>query len=209
MYNDITGIILSGGKSSRMGENKSLMKLGEATVIEHVKKLMQSLFSKVILITNEQAEYKFLNLDMFEDIYFRMGPLAGIHSGLAHSTTNKNFIISCDLPMMTGQMISYLADYKTAKPVTVAKADGYVQQLCGIYDKACLPTAEEILSEQKYSEDRSAEQKKRGCNVLNLIDRTGAEIIDAESLPFFNKDLYFNMNRRSDFELVADKMINK
>ncbi len=53
MYNDVTGIILSGGKSSRMGVNKSLLKVGEITIIERMRDLMQSLFKVVILITNE------------------------------------------------------------------------------------------------------------------------------------------------------------
>jgi len=60
MYKDITGIILSGGKSTRMGDNKSLLKIGELTIIERVRILMKSLFDEVILITNDPADYKFL-----------------------------------------------------------------------------------------------------------------------------------------------------
>ena len=206
MYDDITGIILSGGKSTRMGENKSLMKIGNKTIIEHVKDLMQSLFSKIILITNDPDEYAFLNLEMYKDIYFRMGPLAGIHSCLTHSSTDKNFIISCDIPLMTQEMIKYLLDYKTNKPITIAKADGFIQQLCGVYYKSCLPHAENILSSNKNAEGRNEEQKERGCKVLGLIDIVGAEIIEAESLPFYKKDMFFNMNKRSDYESILSKM---
>ena len=101
MYKNITGIILSGGKSTRMGENKSLMKLGDRTVIEHTLLLMQSLFSDVILITNTPDEYKFLNIPLYEDVYKYRGPLAGIHSGLINSITEENFVISCDIPLIT------------------------------------------------------------------------------------------------------------
>jgi molybdopterin-guanine dinucleotide biosynthesis protein A len=206
MYDNITGIILSGGKSSRMGENKSLMKIKGKTIIEHVKLLMQSLFNEVILITNDQHEYEFLGLKMFSDIFLRMGPLAGIHSGLFNSLTQKNFIISCDIPLMTPEMIKYLVDFKTDKPVTIAKADGYLQQLCGVYDKICLPFAEEILSNKNTSEVRTTDQKKRGCTVLELINLTGAEIIQAESLPFYVKDTFFNMNKRDDFYIVKERL---
>ncbi len=209
MYDDITGIILSGGRSTRMGENKSLMQLGNKTVIEHVKDLIQSIFSKVILITNDPEEYKFLNLNIYEDIYVRMGPLAGIHSGLTYSNTKKSFFISCDMPFMTKQMIEYLVKYKTTKAITIAKADGFIQQLCGLYSKSCLPFAEEILSTQKNSEVRANDQKKRECKVLGLIDKVGAEIIDAESLPFYKKDMFFNMNSKSDFETLLKKTSNK
>ena len=206
MYDDITGIILSGGKSTRMGENKSLMKIGTKTIIEHVKDLMQSLFSKVILITNDPDEYNFLNLEMHKDIYFRMGPLAGIHSGLTHSSTDKNFIISCDIPLMSSEMIRYLVDYNTNKLVTIAEADGFIQQLCGVYHKSCLPYAENILSINKNDEERGEVQKKRGCKVLGLIDIAGAEIIEAELLSFYKKDMFFNMNRRSDYECILSKI---
>ena len=206
MYNDITGIILSGGRSFRMGENKSLLKIGDKPVIEHVTDLMKSLFTKVILITNDPDEYKFLKLEMYADIFIRMGPLAGIHSGLTHSWTIKNFIISCDIPLMTAEMIKYLVEFKTDKPITIAKADGFIQQLCGAYDKKCLPNAEEILFNQKKESLINSESKKNRCKVLDLVDLVGAEIIDAESLSFYKKDIFFNMNKRSDYEIVLQKL---
>jgi molybdopterin-guanine dinucleotide biosynthesis protein A len=135
-----------------------------------------------------------------------MFSLAGIHSELVYSPTELNFIISCDLPLITGEMIEYLIEFKTNKLITVARADGYIQQLAGKYSKDCLVTAEEILKEQVNIENRNTEQRKRGCNVLRLIDRIGAEIIPAESLPFYNEDLYFNVNRTEDDNLLLKKL---
>ena len=206
MHNDITGIILSGGKSTRMGQNKALMKINDKTVIEHVKDLMQNIFSKVILITNTPDEYTFLGMKMYQDIYTQMGPLAGIHSGLTYSSTDNNFVISCDTPLMTQEMINYLIEYKTNMPITIAKADGYIQQLCGVYNKSVLPIATSILSSQLNDEGRNNEPKKRGCKVLGLIDIVGAEIIDAELLPFYKKDTFFNMNKRDDYDIVKNRL---
>jgi len=205
MHNPVTAIILSGGKSSRMGRNKALLKIGNKTIIERVRDQMQHLFNEVLLITNTPDEYKFLNLPIYEDIYKHKGPLAGIHSGLLNSSTDTNFIISCDLPLITKEMIEYLVEFKTNKLITVARADGYIQQLAGKYSKDCLKTAEEILEEQLNIENRNTEQKKRGCNVLRLINRIGAEIIAAESLPFYNDDLYFNVNKTADYDLLVKK----
>ena len=206
MYDDITAIILSGGKSSRMGTNKSLLKIGEKTIIERLRNLLQSMFKDVILITNDPDDYKFLGLPIYEDIFRHRGPLAGIHSGLKHSKTDLNFIISCDLPFMTMEMINYLIEYKTNKLVTVAKADGFIQQLAGKYSKECLSPSEKILIELINNENRNAVQKKRKCNVLSLIDLVGAEIISAESLPFYKEDLYFNMNRTEDYNFLLEKL---
>lgn len=206
MYNDITAIILSGGKSSRMGRNKALLKIGYKTIIERVRDQMQQIFKDVVLITNTPDEYKFLDLPLYEDIYKYKGPLAGIHSGLSNSSTNKNFIISCDLPLITKEMIEYLVEFKTNKLITVAQADGYIQQLAGKYSKNCLNIAEEILEEQVNLENRNTDQKKRGCTVLRLISRVGAEIIDAEALSFYKKDLYFNVNKTADYKLLINKI---
>lgn len=141
------------------------------------------------------------------DLHLIREPLAGIHSGLIHSSTEINFIISCDIPLITQEMIKYLVDYKTERPITIAKSDGFIQQLAGKYSKACLSDAEEILKEQLEVERWDDVQKKRGCNVLKLIDRIGAEIINAEALPFCNEDPYFNVNKIEDYKLLLKKLI--
>ncbi|MBL7127967.1 MAG: molybdenum cofactor guanylyltransferase [Ignavibacteria bacterium] len=207
MYNDITGIILSGGKSKRMGMNKSLLKIGNKSLIEIINELLSGLFANIILSTNEPQLYKFLKLKSFKDIYINKGPLSGIHSGLINSKTNKNFIISCDMPFMTSEMIEYLVNCECNKSIIVAKAEDFVQQLCGLYDKSCLPIIEKILSENIVNENRNVQQEKRGCQVLELINRADTEIIDAETLPFYNKDLFFNMNSSDDYSYVKTKFM--
>jgi len=206
MYKDVTGIILSGGKSSRMGVNKSLLKIGELTIIERVRDLMESLFNDVILITNDPADYKFLSIPIFEDIFKHKGPLAGIHSGLTHSSSEENFIISCDLPFITREMIKYLVDYKTEKLITVAEATGYIQQLAGKYSKESVYEAEKILNEQLSAKAKGSNQTKKDISALKLINRVGAEIISAESLSFYKKELFFNMNEVEDYKLLLKRL---
>ena len=106
------------------------------------------------------------------------------------------------LPLALPSFVSQ-KDYITTK---VAKEDGFIQQLASKYSKECLSPSEKILKEQIDSENRDAVQKKRKCNVLNLIDSIGAEIIPAESLPFYKDDLYFNMNRTEDYNLLLEKI---
>ncbi len=96
---------------------------------------------------------------------------------------------------MTKGMKNCLIEYKTDKLITVAITDGFIQQLADKYSKEYLSPSEKILKEVVNNKNRDAVQKKRKCNVLSLIDLAGAEIISAESLPFYDEDLYFNMNR--------------
>lgn len=204
MYKDITGIILAGGKSKRMGLNKSFLKVGEVTMIERTTELMKSLFDRVILITNTPDEYKFLGIEMFEDIYKNVGPLAGIHSGLAHSITDKNFIISCDMPFVNKGVIEFIINYKTNKSITITKADGFVQQLCGLYSKQDLQEIVELIEDDKLEINNS---QKCGCKVLQLVQKLDAEIIDiANEYDGYEEGMFLNMNKPEDFELVRGRM---
>lgn len=207
MYNDITGIILAGGKSRRMGVNKSLLKIGSRTIIERTVELMNGLFPSVLLISNTSEEYKFLGLKIYKDIYKNIGPLGGIHSGLKHSGTEKNFIISCDMPFVNKSVIEFIINYKTDKPVTIAKADGFIQQLCGVYSKNILPNIETIIKAEKNIEGENSRQEKRGCQVLKLIKDVNAEIIDiASEYEKYEEGMFLNMNKPEDYELVKGMM---
>jgi molybdopterin-guanine dinucleotide biosynthesis protein A len=207
MYNDVTGIILAGGKSTRMGENKSFLLLEGISIIERVINLMQSIFGRVILITNTPAEYNFIPIEMYKDIYEYKGPLAGIHSGLMNSNTDENFIISCDIPLMSREMIEYIYNFKTSKPITVCKADGYTQQLAGRYSRSVLTAADNLLRNYE-REERDKDQAKRKCKVLSLLDEVGTEIIDAEELDIYKKYLFYNMNRPEDYDKIKKLVLS-
>lgn len=193
MYYDITGIILAGGKSSRMGVNKSLLKLGEKTIIERIVDLMKSLFNKVIIITNKTNEYEFLKLPLHQDIYKEKGPLGGIHSGLVNSKTDKNFFISCDIPLMTKEMIEYIVNYKTKKPIIFCEAACYHQPLAGVYKKNVLPKIEEVLNGSKNAND----------NSLHLfLKRVDSEIVQPQNLEFYDDRIFFNVNNPDDYRYL-------
>ena len=195
MYSDITGVILAGGKSSRMGVNKSFLKLGNQTIIERIVDLMKSIFSEVIIITNTPDEYKFLNLPLYEDIYKWKGPLAGIHSALTHSQTEKIFVLSCDVPLMSKEMIEYIIEYKTDKSIVFCEAAGYHQPLVGVYSKKILSEIEKFISNNEMS-DKSFHQ------FLKIVD---AEIIHPEKLSFYKDEIFFNVNRPEDYEQLKLK----
>jgi len=205
LYKDITGIILSGGKSTRMGENKSFLTIGDKTVIERVIDMMKELFPRVILITNEPELYEKFRIDVFTDVYTYKGPLAGIHSGLIHSETEKNFVISCDMPLVSPGIIDFIINFKSDRPIKIAKADGFVQQLAGYYEKSCLSEIENSFKEIKTEETRHAEQKKRKCRVLSIVHTLSGEIIDIEKeYEDYKPNSFLNMNRPEEYEQIKN-----
>lgn len=195
MYSDITGVILAGGKSSRMGTNKSFLKLGIQSIIERISDLMKSVFSEVILITNTPEEYSFLNLPTFEDIYKWKGPLAGIHSALVHSKTEKIFVLSCDVPLMSKEMIEYIIEYKSDKPIIFCEAAGFHQPLVGVYSKNILQKVNDFISTTEVSD-------KSFHHFLKSVE---AEIIQPEKLSFYKDELFFNVNNPDDYSMILEK----
>ena len=145
MRNDITGIILCGGRSSRMQTNKALLKLGDKTVIEIVTEKLKSIFNEVLISANDSKQYDFLNLPVVYDIFIGKGPLAGIHSALKYSSTKNNFIISCDIPLISIELIKYLINLNSEKSILLPKSNGRIQQLCGIYSKSVIYEIENIF----------------------------------------------------------------
>ena len=200
MYNNITGIILSGGTSSRMGKNKALLPLGKKKVIEHIADLMRSIFADVILITNTPDEYEFLDLPMYEDIFKVGGPLAGIHSGLENSNTEENFILSCDMPLMKADIIKSIIKFKTKKPVTVCKSEGFIQHLAGRYSKSISQTAGKLLQQEE--DNVKLKNGKHRAKVYSLLNDVGFETIEAKELSGYHPNVFFNMNNKEDYQKI-------
>ena len=197
MRNDITGIILCGGKSSRMQTNKALLKLGDKTVIEIVAEKLKSTFNEVLISANDSKEYDFLKLPVVNDIFIGKGPLAGIHSALKYSSTEKNFIISCDMPLISVELIKYLINLNSEKSILLPKFNGRIQQLCGIYSKSVINEIESIIKlSEKYKNIKGS--------VYKLLERASIEIIDVDDLNIHNKNIFLNMNSPEDYELIKN-----
>ncbi len=186
----LTGIILAGGKSSRIGQNKALLDLSGKKIIEIIYEKITSLFNDVIIISNSPEDYQFMGLKIYRDIFPGFGPLAGIHSGLISSKTESNFIISCDLPLISTEAVKYIISYKSDKAAMIYKKNGQLQFLCGIYNKKCLPVLDDLL-------------KCKILNVRDFISKIDVEILNAEIFP---DEIFFNLNTIEDYDYLLKKI---
>src|SRR4051812_31899843 len=107
--NEITGIILAGGKSSRMGYDKGLAVLNGSKMIDQVYASLKKVVDKVIIVSNTDS-YNYLNVPVYQDLYKDKGPIGGIYTGLSHSTTEKNIIVACDMPFVTEAFLKQLSE---------------------------------------------------------------------------------------------------
>ncbi len=142
---DITGIILAGGKSSRMGTDKGFLKLDGETFISHIINAVKPLVNDIIIVSNN-PEYDRFNLKRIEDIMMDAGPLAGLYSGLYHSKTENNIVLSCDVPLINTTVLKKLSR-QAAKDVDIVQieSNNKTMPLIALYKKHCMHQCLELL----------------------------------------------------------------
>ena len=196
----VTGVILAGGTSRRMGQNKALIQLGDNSLIEHVIRCMRRVTDELLLITNTPTEYVHLGLSMHSDIVPNTGALGGIYTGLTYASHAAVLCVACDSPFLVPNLLTYLVsvldEYDAVIPYTYKApppdnkdAPMTLQTLCAAYSKRCLPIIELMLQE---SELRVHALQER-ANILTLAPEIW-KTYDAEGHSFFN------VNTPADFE---------
>jgi molybdenum cofactor guanylyltransferase len=184
-------IILSGGKSSRMGTNKALLKLNEKTTIERMVDSLKIYFDDIILVTNEMESYQFLGVKMVSDYYPGKGPLAGFHAGLMASDYDVNFITACDMPFISGELAATLVNMIDHHDALVPVINGKMQTLCGVFQKKNVTKIEECIENGRLP----IKQLLDHLNVLYVTEK--------ELQAYTNIDLervFFNMNHPHEYE---------
>ncbi len=135
-----SGIILSGGKSARMGSNKSLLTVKGKPVIQHIAEEMQSCNKKVAVIANNPDIYRFLGVRVISDRYSGKGPLAGIETALYHTNADAVMLAACDMPFINRDVYRYLLRNLNGFDAVVPVFGNYTHPLSGIYKKHILET---------------------------------------------------------------------
>lgn len=194
-----TGIILAGGKSSRMGKNKALLPFGDKKVIERIVEKMQMITDHVILVTNTFEEYKFLNLPMVADQYKGLGPLAGIHAGLEASRTDHNLVVACDMPFVSVEIGAYLLRELNGFHACVPEIYGQLHPLFAAYHR----DTKDILDKKLAKGELKVRNVFQELNVKIITEKDFAAV----GLPLKDSD-FFNMNYPQEYEM-AQKLATK
>ena len=120
----VTGVILAGGPSTRMGSDKALLPYQGGRFIEAIHRRMEELFDEVIVATGETGRYDFLPCRRVTDLYPGMGALAGIHAALRASGSEKIFVVACDMPHLAPDLIRHLCSLAEEADVVVPEGEG-------------------------------------------------------------------------------------
>jgi molybdopterin-guanine dinucleotide biosynthesis protein A len=128
----ITGFVLAGGASSRMGRDKALLPVGGRPMLLHMAAILSPYVREVVVISNNDLHHGH-GLRVIADIMPGCGPVGGIATALAHTLTDLNLIISCDMPWMRGEVLERLINLSHWNLIIHGATTGRTHPLPGIY----------------------------------------------------------------------------
>jgi molybdopterin-guanine dinucleotide biosynthesis protein A len=194
---DVTAFILTGGKSTRMGEDKALLRLPSgSTFLEHSLAIAGAVAAEVGIVGPRQlyGSHAWAG-EIIEDVFPDRGPLGGIHAALSFTQTEWNVFIAVDLPLVTTDLLRWIVAEarKSGKQVTVASADGGLHPLCGVYRRSF--------------KDRAAQGLQEGRNkVAANFDPESLRILTEEEITAaaFSPRMFANVNTPEEFQRLMD-----
>lgn len=194
MNRDLTVAIMAGGKSSRMGTNKSFVSIAGKPMIEHVLAVANRLSQEIILITNEAAPYAYLGLPMYADLYPDHGPLAGIYTAVTQAKNTYSLVVATDMPWLNLELLHYMIGLKESADVIVPRWQKFPEPLHAIYSKAALPAIRHQLDQGE-------------LKITRFFGQVRVRFIEKEEIERFDKDgrSFSNINTPGELKKASGK----
>ena len=181
---EVTGIVLSGGKGSRFGTEKGLAMYGGKALVSYSIEALQPLCGEILLSANNELEsYGEFGLKIIQDEMKGIGPMGGLLACLKQSKTRYNLVLSCDIPFVETELLSYmLSQIENSQVVLPVHGEGLIEPLCGFYNTNVISLLEESAHSGNYK-------------LLDFINKIKLQrVLINTSLPFYNEQLFFNVN---------------
>ncbi len=144
---ELSGIVLAGGQSRRMGRNKALLELGGQTLIARVLERLALLCDELIISTNAVELYTSLPARVVPDLVPGRGALGGIHAGLAAASNERAVVVACDMPLLNLSLLRYMAVVSPGYDVVVPRIGGFYEPLHAVYSARCVEPIAQLIAE--------------------------------------------------------------
>lgn len=146
----LTGILVCGGKSTRMGTDKKLLKIGNQLLIDRLLLFLKETCSE-ILISNNDDKLDSLNYPVIRDQVADIGPMGGVYSCLNYSSSNLNFVLACDMPLVTGKLLRKMLSLAHNHQAVIPVYNNRPHPLYGLYNKSIAPLMKQQIDKENYS----------------------------------------------------------
>ena len=187
MIDSVTGVILAGGKSSRMGKDKALLPYQVKRLIDAPIETLTGLFSHVVLSVRDPLDYAEYALPKIADQYADIGPMGGICSVLK-SGRERIFCVACDMPYLNEALITYLCGF-TDFDAVIPVWDKREEMLHAVYSNTLVPVFEQAIRSGQYK-------------LANAVASAQVRYIEPDEIRRFDPDgeCFRNVNTPDDYE---------
>jgi len=192
-YTDITGVILVGGKSCRMGRDKAFLEIEGKTMFEKIFDAFSENFSRIVLIGDREERFANYHVPIYADL-FPGSALGGLYTGLYYSETDYVFVSSCDLPYPSSSVINHICPLAVGCDAVVPKLSHGYEPLFAAYSRNCLAPIKSMLEALNF------------C-VYDLYPLINVKDVSEEDLESVVESPYafINLNTPAEYEAVKGK----
>jgi molybdopterin-guanine dinucleotide biosynthesis protein A len=184
-----SAVVLAGGSSSRLGQDKAFLSLEGLSLIERIIETLSQLSDEVIIVTNEVDKYEQFEALVVSDVYPGKGALGGIYSGLKAATRSYSLVVACDMPFLNLSLLRYMQGLVSGYDVVIPRTGKLTEALHAFYSRNCLP----LIQQQLLADDLRITHFFPRVRV-RYVDRQEIEVFDPQHLSFFN------INSQADLE---------
>ncbi|MYF23830.1 MAG: molybdenum cofactor guanylyltransferase [Nitrospira sp. SB0678_bin_10] len=194
MIGEVSGVVLAGGKSKRMGMDKRHLSVHGKPLLDRVTSVLLELFPEVLLVLAEedisrQDDRMRIVMDLIPDC----AAVGGLYTGLYHSRYPRVFVVACDMPFINPAVIELFLQKIDPTDIVLAQLVTGLQPLHGLYSKQCLPILKEMID-------------ARDLRLQNIVDKQGLTVhrVSEAEIKRLDPQLlsFLNLNSPADLELA-------
>jgi molybdopterin-guanine dinucleotide biosynthesis protein A len=190
-YHDITGVILAGGRSSRMGKDKATLKVAGITLFERTLQMMNELFSDV-LIAGDRKDLVRAGVPCYSDLY-PGSALGGLYTGLLASRYDRIFVCSCDVPFPDVEIARLIVSQPRRYDVVVPKTTQGPEPLFACYRKSCLAPMKDMLERKEF-------------RIYDIYPRVRVRYLGEAELPSDWRWSLMNVNTPEEYNRIKESV---
>lgn len=171
MIEDVSGVLIAGGRSRRMGQDKRFMKVSGRSVFDRTLALLRATFTENIVVLAEPIQMLDLHsCPVVYDLIPNAGSLGGLYTGLMTASRPRVFAVACDMPFLDIEVIRFMLSHGEATDVVVANLGGRFQPMHTMYSKRCTPFLQAMAQEQDLKIQKLFQEKELRMRILTEND---------------------------------------
>lgn len=184
MFENVTGIVLAGGESRRMGFPKAAIEMEGTSLLKKNVQLFKELFPRVIALSKKPGTFGHVDCEEAGDLFPGMGPMVGILTAFKITSTDYIFVAACDMPFLNQHVIELIVNQGQGYDVTLPKVGDKADPLHALFSRKCYESMHAFLKSEGRSLNRYIDTLPK--EKIRYISEEEIKKIDPHALSLFN-----------------------